>query len=95
MISKKQRKASRFYNDVLKHGRKVQDKINQTTSMRNTFFRIKNQQRERQRVMTGNVQSIPAISYMRRREERTQKQTFLSFIPRSARAIVNFLKGLA
>ncbi len=91
-VSKKMRKSSRFYNKVL---RGSTDAIQGQNAKSIARFRINRRRKTEADIRSRPALSIPPISIMRRREEKTQRQSFLSFIPRSARAILKLVRGIA
>ena len=92
MLSKKQRKASRFYNSIVRKSSRAIAGRNQKNVWKENMFAA---QRERRDMALRLKLAIPPISYMRRREETTTRPTMLSFIPKSARAIMNLFKKAA
>lgn len=93
MVSKKQRKSSRLYNCVIRRSSHALSNTNLKSMWKqdlDTRRRAANARAEMQKAQP--IAALPAISLMRRREEKVQKQKVLSFIPRSARAIINVFK---
>lgn len=92
MISKKQRKSSRFYNTVKrKHSLASIDSI--------TTWKVRSDKMKRDRAETSRWNKtappdcIPSIHW--KRETKTQTQSPMSFIPRSTRAIISLFKRKA
>lgn len=86
MITKKQRKASRFYNKVLRLEAK------QHFGMKSGRRRIKFKDYAKRPPMLRNAMKIPPLQVANIRETKTQKQNILSFIPKSAKAILGLFK---
>ncbi len=91
-ISKKMRKSSRFYNKVLRGSTDAIQGMNKKSIAR---FRINRRRNTEADIRSRPALSIPPISVMRRREEKTQRQSVFAFIPRSARAILKLIRGAA
>lgn len=87
MISKKQRKASRFYNTVLRAQKK------RHFNMRPTRKKISLRDHAKSPSLLRKAMVIPPIiGHQNTREIRTQRQSIFSFIPRSAKAIMGLFK---
>lgn len=94
MLSKKQRKSSRFYNCVVRKSHGTVAQMNAITKWKVDSNRLKRERLETTRWnRSAAPDCIPSIHW--KREVKTQRQNVLSFIPRSARAIVSLFKKVA
>lgn len=93
MLSKKQRKSSRFYNTIKR-------KASLTGMNAITKWRVDTGRMMRARAETARWNKsadpacIPSIHWNRERQV-PKPSPIRSLIPRSARAILNFIKGIA
>ncbi len=86
MITKKQRKSSRFYNKVLRLGAK------RHFGMKPGRVRINLKDHAKRPPLLRNAMKIPPLQSGHTREIKTQRQNILSFIPKSAKVILGLFK---